>query len=349
MSVLADIRAREGVRWGFIGCGDVTEVKSGPAFSRVSGSSVSAVMRRDGAKAQDYAQRHGVARWTTDADEVILADDVDAVYIATPPSSHAEYALRAAAVCKPVYIEKPLATNSGDGEAIVAACEAAGVPLFVAYYRRALPRFERVRELLAAGAIGDVTRVHLDLQWAAPPSRETVGWRWDPEIAGDGLLLDLGSHGLDLLDHWFGPIHSVVGHKATRLPWSTVTDEVVATFRFDSGVLGTASWGFAGAYPRDSLTVFGSGGTVSVPVFADVATPPALAGGATTPPGAARGQIEIVGSNGAVESLSIEHPKHVHEPLVTLMVEELLGGKARCPSTGASAQRTQVVLDEILK
>ncbi len=349
MSVLADIRSRGGVRWGFIGCGDVTEVKSGPAFSRVPGSSVSAVMRRDGAKARDYAQRHGVPRWTIDADEVILADDVDAVYIATPPSSHAEYALRAAAAGKPVYVEKPLATNRADGAAIVAACEAAGVPLYVAYYRRALPRFERVRELLAAGAVGEVTRVHLDLQWAAPASREAVGWRWDPEVAGDGLLLDLGSHGLDLLDHWLGPIGSVSGRKARRLPWSTVTDEVVATFRFETGILGTASWGFAGAYPRDSLTVFGSGGTLSVPVFADVQTPVALGGGSTTPASVARGQIEIVRASGAVDSFSVEHPRHVHEPLVALMVEELLGGEARCPSTGESAQRTQVVLDEILE
>lgn len=348
MSIVDDIRSKGRVRWGFIGCGDVTEVKSGPAFSRVAGSSVSAVMRRDGAKARDYAQRHGIARWTTDADEVILADDVDAVYVATPPSSHVEYALRAAAAGKPVYVEKPLARTTAEGEKIVNACREAGVPLFVAYYRRALPRFERVRELLASGTIGEVTRVHLDLQWAAPPSREAVGWRWDRETAGDGLLFDLGSHGLDLLDHWLGPIESATGHAATRLPWSEVTDEVVGTFRFESDVLGTASWGFAGAYPRDSLTLFGSRGSLSVPVFADVATPVALGGNPASVPPDATGQIEIVDAGGAVSRTYIEHPRHVHEPLVASMVAELLGGDGRCPSTGESAQRTQVVLDALL-
>ncbi len=348
MSIVEDIRTKGRVRWGFIGCGDVTEVKSGPAFSRVAGSSVSAVMRRDSEKAKDYAERHGIARWTTDADEVILAEDVDAVYIATPPSSHVEYALRAAAAGKPVYVEKPLARTSEEGEAIVTSCRDAGVPLFVAYYRRALPRFERVRELIASGAIGEVTRVHLDLQWAAPPSREAVGWRWDPQTAGDGLLFDLGSHGLDLLDHWLGPIESATGHKATRLHWSEVTDEVVGAFRFASGVLGTASWGFAGAYPRDSLTLFGSRGTVSVPVFADVATPAALGGSPSSRPVDTAGQIEIVDSDGVVAKSYIEHPRHVHEPLVASMVEELLGGAARCSSTGESAQRTQVVLDVLL-
>lgn len=139
MTSLERIRQRGHVRWGFVGCGDVTEVKSGPAFSRIPGSSVSVVMRRDAEKARDYAARHQVPRWTTDATEVIESDDVDAVYVATPPASHAAYALQAAAAGKPVYVEKPLALDRTEGEAMVRACEAAGVPLFVAYYRRALP------------------------------------------------------------------------------------------------------------------------------------------------------------------------------------------------------------------
>src|SRR5690606_690197 len=128
------------VRWGFIGAGDVAEVKSGPAFSLVEGSSVSVIMRRSADKAKDYAERHGVPRWTTDAAEVIAATDVDAVYVATPPSSHAHYTRLAAQAGKPVYVEKPMARTAAEAEAMLRACQQAGVPLFVAYYRRALPR-----------------------------------------------------------------------------------------------------------------------------------------------------------------------------------------------------------------
>ncbi|HZJ08843.1 MAG TPA: Gfo/Idh/MocA family oxidoreductase [Trueperaceae bacterium] len=329
MSKPSDLETNHHVRWGFIGCGDVTEVKSGPAFSRVAGSSISAVMRRDGAKARDYAERHGVPRWTTDADEVINASDVDAVYIATPPSSHAEYVARAAAAGKPVYVEKPLARSYAEGEAMVRDCERAGVPLFVAYYRRALPRFEFVREHLQDGSIGEPAMVRMDLSWPAPTGPDQAGWRWDPEVAGDGLLLDLGSHGLDLLDHWLGPIAEVDGFSATRLPWSRVKDEVVGSIRFASGVLGAVSWSFAGPGQHDLITITGSSGRLTVPLFAE-------------------GPVRLTEATGRTSEHAIPHPMHVHEPLVETIVGELLGRGTTCPSTGASALRTQRVMDDLL-
>jgi len=330
MSTLATIRARGAVRWGIVGCGDVTEVKSGPAFRRLPGSSISAVMRRDGAKARDYAERHGVPRWTTAADEVIEADDVDAVYIATPPSSHAAYVLQAAAAGKPVYVEKPLALDRAEGAAMVAACATAGVPLFVAYYRRAQPRFEFVRARLADGSIGVPTLVQAELHQPPPADPARAGWRWDPAVGGDGLLLDLGSHGLDLLDHWLGPIADVRGYATTRLPWSRVADEVVGAFRFAGGAHGVASWGFAGTTRRDRIAIVGSAGRISVPLFAD-------------------GPVRITDRHGATLEHAIAQPAHVQEPLIAAIVDELLGRGGPCPSTGVSALRTQSVLDALLE
>lgn len=322
--------AADQVRWGFIGVGDVTEVKSGPAFRRVPGSSVSVVMRRDAARARDYAERHGVPRWTTDAREVIEADDVDAVYVATPPSSHAEYTLMAAAAGKPVYVEKPMSRTTAEGEAMVRACSEAGVPLFVAYYRRALPRFEHARRLLAGGELGEPVAVRLELGWQAPPGPEAAGWRWDPEVAGPGLLFDLGSHALDLLDHWLGPVKGVRGSAATRLPWSPVPDLVVGAFEWESGAIGTAEWDFAAPAARDELTVTCARGSVSVPVFAE-------------------GPVTVTDTVGRASELVVPHPAHVQEPLIASVVDELLGGGARCPSTGESALRTQRTLDRLLE
>src|SRR3954454_8380540 len=142
------------IGWGIIGCGDVTEVKSGPAFNQIENSRLVAVMRRDGEKARDYAARHGVPFWSGDADEVIHHPEVNAVYVATPPGSHLEYALKVCAAGKPAYVEKPMARNASECAAMVEAFEHAGLPLFVAYYRRALPRFLKVKELIESGRIG---------------------------------------------------------------------------------------------------------------------------------------------------------------------------------------------------
>ena len=93
------------IHWGFIGCGEVTEKKSGPAFNKVEGSYVEAVMSRSKEKARLYAERHQIKKWYTDAQELINDSNVNAIYIATPPSSHATFAIMAMKAGKPVYIE----------------------------------------------------------------------------------------------------------------------------------------------------------------------------------------------------------------------------------------------------
>src|SRR4030095_5976990 len=151
------------IRWGMIGCGDVTEVKSGPGFQKASHSSLVAVMRRHGELARDYAERHGVPRWYDNAAALINDLEVDAVYIATPPSSHKQYALMCAEAGKPVYVEKPMAVNFEECQAMISAFEVTQIPLFVAYYRRALQRFLKIKELVNSGVIGEVRFVSITL------------------------------------------------------------------------------------------------------------------------------------------------------------------------------------------
>ena len=197
------------IRWGILGCGDVTEVKSGPAFQKIEGSELAAVMRRDAEKARDYAQRHGVPKWYDDAERLIHDPDVDAVYVATPPSSHAEYVLKVAEAGKPVYVEKPMALHYQDCQRMIEVCHQAGIPLFVAYYRRRLPSFLKVKELIEAGNIGKVRVVTIALY--TPPEEnecdpQNLHWHVLPEISGGGRFVDMGCHQLDFLDDVFGPI-----------------------------------------------------------------------------------------------------------------------------------------------
>jgi predicted dehydrogenase len=319
------------VRWGMIGCGDVTEVKSGPGFQKARASQLVAVMRRDAAKAEDYARRHGVPRWYSDAARLIADPEVDAVYVATPPSSHRQYALMAAEAGKPVYVEKPMATRHGECLEMIAACEHARVPLFVAYYRRALPRFVKIKELLAAGAIGEPRLVSLTLRQPADPAhgdRERLPWRVVPEIAGAGLFLDLASHMLDLLDFFLGPVAEASGAAANQAGLYDAEDIVTARLRFASGVLGVGAWCFTAGDRLDRAEIVGSKGTISYATFDDVPV--------------------VVTSGGRSESLSIPHPPHIQQPLIQSIVDALAGGPPS-PSTGATAARTSWVMDQVLE
>ena len=155
------------IRWGFIGCGSVTEKKSGPAFGKVEGSEVVAVMRRDAHKAKDYAARHGIEKWYADAQKLIDDPKVNAVYVATPPSTHAQYAIAAMRAGKPVYVEKPMAASYAECQEMVLVSKETGVPCFVAYYRRTLPYFLRVKQLIDDGLLGEISTVQI--QFAIPP------------------------------------------------------------------------------------------------------------------------------------------------------------------------------------
>ncbi|ALJ00103.1 Gfo/Idh/MocA family protein [Rufibacter tibetensis] len=319
------------IRWGIIGCGDVTEVKSGPAFQKVPHSQLMAVMRRDGAKAQDYAQRHQVPKWYDNAEALIQDPEVDAVYIATPPGSHAEYTLQVAAAGKPVYVEKPMALDYAQCKEMVSACKEAQVPLFVAYYRRCLPSFLKVKELVDTGAIGEIKFVNVRLYHPAQENLnpQELPWRVQPEIAGGGLFFDLASHQLDYLDFLLGPIISASGQTANQAGLYPAEDIVTGQFRFANGVLGSGIWCFTvdSTQFKDEIEIIGSKGRITFPSFA--LEPVRLETAAGT------------------EEFLLPPPAHVQQPFIQTIVEELLGLDT-CPNTGESAARTAWVMDQIV-
>src|SRR4051794_41017911 len=316
------------VRWGIIGCGDVTEVKSGPGFQKARGSSLLAVTRRDRAKAEAYARRHGVPRVHATPEELIGDPDVDAVYIATPPGSHESLARLAAAARKPCLVEKPMARTHGECVRMVDAFGAAGVPLWVAYYRRALPRFLKVRELLAGGAIGRVTSVHMQITERLASGAEAASWRFHPADAGAGLFFDLGSHCLDLVDFLVGPVADARGFAMNTGRAYDAEDVTSASFRAGADVAGTGIWNFNGDAKTDVMTLTGSSGTLTTPVFTD-------------------GDV-VVCRDGAPETFTLRNPPHVHQPLIQTIVDEL-AGQGRCESTGESGARASWVMDRCIE
>lgn len=318
------------IRWGILGCGDVTEKKSGPAFQKARGSELVAVMRRSPGLARDYAQRHDVSRWYEDADELIADPEVDAVYVATPPGSHADLALRSARAGKPCYVEKPMARTVAECRMMIEAFRVAGTPLFVAYYRRALPRFLAVRRAIQEGEIGAVRFVSIVLQRSAasPAANEELPWRVRPEIAGGGHFVDLACHTLDFLDFALGPIAAVSGFAENQAGLYPAEDAVGMSFRFESGVLGVGRFCFAADGPADEVVVTGDGGELRFATFAD--------------------EPIVVTAKGRTRKESVAHPPHIQQPLIQAIVDELLGEGPASPSTGESALRTTWVMEQVL-
>lgn len=324
------------VNWGIIGCGDVTEVKSGPAFSKIEHSELVAVMRRSADKAKDYAKRHNVPFWYSDADKLINNPDVNAIYIATPPDSHAYYTKKAANAGKPVYVEKPMGRNHKECQQMTESCEQAGIPIYVAYYRRSLPYFLKVKELLDEKTIGTITSVQLTLHQSPKPDdfkkpTEQNNWRTAPDISGGGYFHDLASHQLDLLEFLLGNIAQVNGEAENRLGWYEANDVVQALFRFETGVTGTGSWNFTvqPKQAKDEILISGREGSIFFSTFDD-----------TNP--------VVLTNESNKKEFSLPNPEHVQQPLIQTVVNALRG-TGTCPSTGQTGARANLLMDEILK
>jgi predicted dehydrogenase len=317
------------IRWGIIGCGDVTEVKSGPAFQKARGSALVAVMRRNGRLAEDYARRHQVPRWYDNADALIHDKDVDAVYIATPPAFHKEYPLAVARAGKPVYVEKPMALNHAECREMIESCETARVPLFVAYYRRALPRFLKIKSIIDEGRIGEIRGVNVRF-YHRPSENDKKGiinWRVDPKTAGGGYFVDLGSHIIDLLQFFLGAIERARGFSSNQGKLYEAEDIVSATFTFKNGVHGVGLWCFNAEENLDLTEIIGSTGAVVYSTFMNMPI--------------------LLSTRGTREEYRIDNPPHIQQPLVQLVVDELLE-KGKSPSTGRTGAMTNRVMDSIL-
>lgn len=318
----------QNIKWGIIGCGDVTEIKSGPAFNKVPGSSLVAVMRRDAEKAKSYAERHGVPKWYSDAAELINDPDVNAVYIATPPLQHEAYAIQALAAGKPVYVEKPMTLNADAAKRMAEAAAHYGVKLTVAHYRREQPVFLKIKSLLEEKVIGDIRFVQL--QMLQPKINNLItasetNWRMDPNISGGGLFHDLAPHQLDLMLYYFGTVRRSSGIAVQQDGSYKADDLVTGQILFDNGVVFNGTWCFTVAESDllDLCEIYGAEGKISFPVFGNKIT---------------------VTLNGTGKVYDFEPLKHVQQPMITKVVDYFLD-KGPNPCSAEDAVRSMQLLD----
>lgn len=317
-------------KWGIIGCGNVTEIKSGPAYQKVEGFELHAVMRRDIKKAKDYAARHNVPKFYGNADDLINDPEIDAVYIATPPDSHKYYALKVADAGKICCIEKPMARSYKECVLISNTFEKKKIPLFVAYYRRSLPRFNQIKLWIDNYEIGIVR--HINWHLSKPANHidlsKTYNWRTDIKIAHGGYFDDLASHGIDLFEYLLGDITDAHGIAINQQGLYTAMDAVSGSWVHKSGVTGSGSWNFGTEKREDNVQIYGENGKISFSVFDE--EPIALEHGTNK------------------ESLFIENPENIQLFHVQNIKHHLSKNKEH-PSTGKTALHTTWVLDRILK
>ncbi len=305
------------LRWGMLGCGDVTEVKSGPAFNKVDNSELVAVMRRNAALAQDYALRHAVPNWYDEAGQLISNAEVDAIYIATPPSSHIQLAMQCAEAGKPVYIEKPVSISVAEAEKFSNFLKEKNLIASVAHYRRMQPKFLYVEELLDSDVIGSIESVRL-IYNRTPLSEADVkvpktAWRVQEAEAGNGLLYDIAPHQLDLLYYYFGKAISVTGSAKQTQQVYNAADTYDAQIIFENGIVADCVWNFnAGKNDVADLLVFtGTHGKISFTVFDDY--------------------LVHVENGEDKTTKSFEVLQHVQQPMIAAVTQYFLGkGKNPC-------------------
>ena len=298
------------INWGIIGCGDVTEIKSGPAFNKVNNSSLVAVMRRDAAKAEDYARRHHVPRWYNEAGKLINDPEVNAIYVATPPSSHEEYALAAINAGKPVYLEKPMANTYAGACDIAEAAKEKNIKLVVAHYRREQPRFKKIKQLIHEKTIGEILLANLKL-YKPPLTKEELtdirnAWRVDPAIAGGGLFHDLAPHQLDLMYYFFGEVKKVNGVATNQGTNYKADDLVTGSILFKNNVAFSGAWCFNAAQESvaDHCEMIGTKGKISFSVFS--------------------GNAITILANDKTTTLSFDELQHVQQPMIEATVKYFL-------------------------
>ncbi len=319
----------EKINWGIIGCGDVTEVKSGPAFNNVKNSSLIAVMRRNGKKAKDFAMRHNVPKWYDNGLKLINDPDINAIYIATPPSSHEEYTLAAISAGKPVYLEKPMAVNFQSAQRMAMAAAEKKVKLSIAHYRREQPYFKKIRQLLDDKAIGEVRIAQLEYYKKQLSSQELklpgFKWRVDSSVAGGGLFHDIAPHPIDLMFYFFGKVAKATGVATNQARAYNADDVVAGNILFQNGIIFSGLWCFNvhRQNEKDTCEIIGSEGSIKFSVFDQ--------------------EKFFVTKKGKTEIVSFDRLKHVQEPMIEKVVEYFLGESPNPCSGGDGAEIMRIM------
>lgn len=316
------------LNWGIIGCGSVVEKKSGPAIEKSENSQIIAVMRRDRAKAEDFARRHGIKRFYSNDSDIIKDKEINIVYVATPPDSHSKYCIEAAKAGKDVLVEKPMALNTKECQKMIEACDKAGVNLFVAYYRRFHSHVQKMKEIIQRGEMGEIIQSKIDISMPIPGGLKGKSWREMPEISGGGYFADMGSHRLDAMVYLLGNVRRVLTIKGKHTKTTPVEDTITGILEFESGTQCSVMSDFYSGRIADQFEIYGTNKCL-------IATP------------LDEFTLQVKSQEGEKEyTFDKQYPPHYG---LIKHIENVINGQAKNESSGQDGIKTTQILDVIYR
>jgi predicted dehydrogenase len=256
------------VRWGLIGCGDISRRRVAPALRDSALCELVAVSRAQAQLAESFASEFGARRWYPEWQQLLMDYEIDAIYVATPVHLHAEQTIAAAEAGKHVLCEKPMALNAAECDRMIAACRSNDVKLGIAYYRHFYPVVHRIKELLNSGELGVPIIVQVNaFEWFDPKPSDARSWLISKKLSGGGPMFDFGCHRIEVLLDLFGAIGDVKATLANRFFKREVEDVATAVFQFERGTCGTLTVAHSAREPQDTLDLFCSNGSIHIPVL----------------------------------------------------------------------------------
>ncbi len=296
------------LKWGLIGCGDIARKRVAPALRDLESCELYAVNRKNPGLAESFAAEFGAKKWYASWRDLLSDPEIDAVYIAAPVYLHAPVAVGAAEAGKHVLCEKPMALNNGECDLMIESCMENNVKLGIAYYRHFYPAVEKIKEIIAGGGIGQVVHCQMNaFEYFNPQPGEPRYWLMEKEKSGGGPMFDFGCHRIEVLINLFGKIKRVEGFLANVRFNREVEDTAAALFKFESGPVAALNVSHAANEPQDTLDIFGSKGSIRVPVLNN-------------------GTIIIKTGSGESE-IKCPPEKNFHMPLIKDFSESILSGR----------------------
>lgn len=315
------------VRWGLVGCGDISRKRVAPALRDDPGCELVAVSRARAELAQEFANEFGARKWYADWEALVRDSEIDAVYIATPVYLHARQTIAAAEAGKHVLCEKPMALHRTECDEMLAACRANNVKLGVAYYRHFYPVVERIKQYIEAGKIGTPVVAQMNVfGWFDPAPDHPRRWLIERAQSGGGPMMDVGGHRIEVLLHVLGPITRTTSMLANVVFAREVEDTATALFQFERGTLGVLAITHAAAEPQDTFDLFGSAGSMHVRSLNE-------------------GVVEIRTAQGTRQE-NYPCAPNTHAPLIQDFVDAILNGREPAVD-GALGARVASIQDEI--
>ncbi|KPJ76237.1 MAG: hypothetical protein AMJ54_12370 [Deltaproteobacteria bacterium SG8_13] len=314
------------IRWGLIGCGDIVQRCVGPALTSISTCELVAISRRDPSALQRCVKQFGASRGYASWPDLLADDSIQAVYLASPVYLHCEQAVKAAECGKHILCEKPMAIDSRQSAAMVDAASRNGVHLGISYYRHFFPVVQRLKEILATGEIGDVMQVRIDAAETPLFSKDHPRyWIFEKDKAGGGPLMDFGCHRIEVLLHLLGGIETVKAATGKVYARHDVEDVATLLLEFANGAHGVLAVMRGGTENRDTITIFGTMGSVRVNTLSQ--------------------GVITVASDGRSQTETLPPHHNPHLPLIEDFTRSVLEGTA--PGVdGRIGLRVQEIVDE---